>query len=462
MIPQNDAGKGVDAGDTFPGLTVAPGNNYHGWFMNDDAKDYYNINLTHGQMLTINLTVGNTVTDHKEYIRIYDASRAQVAEMADEISPGVKGTIQYTSSYETPGIYYFLVDGASNDYKFDVGIQNQTDAGTQLDAPETFEHAINLKTGSYNGWLADADKADMYNISVKANNVFTVNFTAGTGGTSAMAMEVYDAAKVKITTLSSVPDVKATYTLPGASSPLTNSLYYLKVINGDQKTYKVDVYLPELPPDTIPPVVAIATPANGAAFKVAAITVTGTATDVGGTIAKVEWALDNATFHDCTGGGAWTCAVTLTGANTVTIRATDSSGNKGYKTLTTVSFDGTAPAVVISQINGSKVSKSKLTLTGTSTDNVGIAKVEVQVNGGAWITATGTTAWSATVDLKSGSNTLVVRVTDTAGNTLDSTISVKYTKSSSGGKGFIPGFEGAIFIAAALLGLVVLARRKKN
>jgi hypothetical protein len=39
---------------------------------------------------------------------------------------------------------------------------------------------------------------------------------------------------------------------------------------------------------------------------------------------------------------------------------------------------------------------------------------------------------------------------------------VTYKKSTSGGKGFIPGFEVAIFIGAALVGLVVLSRRKLN
>jgi hypothetical protein len=444
IIAQNDANQGKDATDTFPGLTLVPGTNYPGWIFNDDEKDYYNINLTHGQILTVNLTEGAMKTANKQYLKLYDAAKVQVKD-TDYIISGTTGSLKYTSSYETAGIYYILVEGNDNDYKFSVNVQNQTDAGTQIDAPEAYEKAINLKTGTYSGGMADIDNVDMYNISVKSNNVFTVNFTAGVGGTSSMYLDIYDAAKVLVETLTSAPDVKATYTLPGGDAPLTNSLFYLKVHGGDSPTYKIDVYLPERPPDTTPPVVAIATPANGASFKIAIIDVTGTATDVGGTIAKVEWALNNSTFNNCTGTGAWTCAVTLAaGGNTVTIRALDSSGNKGYKALATLSFDGTAPTVNVTLVDGSKTSKSKLTVTGTSTDNIG------------------TTAWSAELVLKTGTNTIVVRVTDTAGNTVEKTTTVTYKKSTSGGKGFIPGFEVAIFIGAALVGLVVLSRRKLN
>ena len=130
--------------------------------------------------------------------------------------------------------------------------------------------------------------------------------------------------------------------------------------------------------------------------------------------------------------------------------------------INTATAVDTAAPTVPANLSATPVSSSQIKLTWTaSTDNVGIASVVVVVNGGTPITATGTTAWSATVPLKSGDNTITVTVTDTAGNTVSKTISVKYSKSSSG-KGFIPGFEGVVFLAAALVGLVVLARRKKN
>jgi len=456
---QNDANKGKDAPDDFPGMPVTVGKDYPGWIFDADQKDYYNVNLTMGQTITVNLTVGTTITTNTQYVELYDPAKEKLT-YSDNINSGSTGGTTYTTSYETAGMYYFLVKGSDNDYKFSVDIKNQSDANSGMDAPAAFEKAINLKTGSYTGYLADADKQDMYNISVKANHGFTVNFTAGAGGTNTMNMEIYDMSKSKITTLTSAPDVKTTFTLAAANVPLVNSVYYLLVKDGDKKNYNVQVYLPELPPDNIAPVVVIATPINNAAFKIANTTVTGTATDANSIVSKVQWSLDNATWKDCTGTGAWVCDVTMVvGANKVTIKATDPSGNKGYKDLT-VNFDGTAPTLTVtSSVNGTKVSKSKVTITGTASDNVALLRVEYSVNGGAWFVTTGTGQWSADVPLKQGKNTIVVRATDTAGNTVEKTINVEYKKASPG---FIPGFESVLLIGAVMVGTLALSRKLRK
>ena len=459
LTNQNDANKGMDALDDFPGIPVTVGKDYPGWIFDADEKDYYNVNLTNGQTLSVNLTVGSTSPTNTQYVELYDTAKDKLC-YSDNVNPGSTGGCTYTTSYETAGLYYFLVKGSDNDYKFSVAIKNQSDANTGMDAPAAFEKAINLKTGSYTGYLADIDNEDMYNISVKANHGFTVNFTTGAGGTSSMNLDIFDGAKSKIKTITSAPDVKATFTLDAADVPKVNTVYYLKVKDGDKKDYNMQVYLPELPPDNIAPVVVIATPVNNAAFKVANSTFTGTATDTNSIVSKVQWSLDNATWKDCTGTGAWVCNVTLAvGANKVTIKATDPSGNKGYKDIT-VNLDGTAPVLTVtSSVNGTKVSKSKVTITGTASDNVALLRVEYSVNGGAWYVTTGSGQWSADVPLKQGKNTIVVRATDMAGNTVEKTINVEYKKASPG---FIPGFESFLLIGAVMVGILVLSRKLRK
>ena len=455
---QNDANKGIDALDDFPGTPITVGKDYPGWLYNVDEKDYYNVNLTMGQTLSLNMTVGTTSTSTL-YISLYSPAKDKITS-SDSINPSASGSLVYTTSFETAGLYYFDMTGGDNDYKFSVDIKNQSDANSGIDAPAAFEKAINLKTGSYTGYLADIDNEDMYNISVKANHGFTVNFTTGAGGTSSMNLDIFDGAKSKIKTITSAPDVKATFTLDAADVPKVNTVYYLKVKDGDKKDYNMQVYLPELPPDNIAPVVVIATPVNNAAFKVANSTFTGTATDTNSIVSKVQWSLDNATWKDCTGTGAWVCNVTLAvGANKVTIKATDPSGNKGYKDIT-VNLDGTAPVLTVtSSVNGTKVSKSKVTITGTASDNVALLRVEYSVNGGAWYVTTGSGQWSADVPLKQGKNTIVVRATDMAGNTVEKTINVEYKKASPG---FIPGFESFLLIGAVMVGILVLSRKLRK
>jgi hypothetical protein len=212
---------------------------------------------------------------------------------------------------------------------------------------------------------------------------------------------------------------------------------------------------------TTPPTLIILGPANGLLMKDIKNTVHGTANSTTDTVAKIDWALDNATWTSCTGTTVWSCIVNISaGSNKVTIRATDSVGNKGYKEVT-LSLDQTVPTLTITGLKAnSTVKKPKLPLSGTSTDANGIAKVEVRVNGGAWQTASGTTAWTYNATLKSGTNIIDVRTTDKAGNVVTKTETVTYKKAVA--KGFIPGFEALIVVAATVVAVAVVANKRKN
>jgi hypothetical protein len=93
--------------------------------------------------------------------------------------------------------------------------------------------------------------------------------------------------------------------------------------------------------------------------------------------------------------------------------------------------DATVPLVsVTSPTSASTYSTSANTISigGTASDNVGVTQVTYTVNGGASVTASGTTSWSvASISLVSGTNTLVVTARDAAGNTSTDTLTVTYT-----------------------------------
>jgi hypothetical protein len=81
--------------------------------------------------------------------------------------------------------------------------------------------------------------------------------------------------------------------------------------------------------------------------------------------------------------------------------------------------DATPPTVsIVGPTNGAFVSGSVL-VSGTAADNVAVQKVEVQFDGGAWVTATGTTSWSFALNSSNflnGSHVFNARATDTSGN----------------------------------------------
>ncbi|CAD6490372.1 MAG: hypothetical protein KFBDDELM_00256 [Candidatus Argoarchaeum ethanivorans] len=52
--------------------------------------------------------------------------------------------------------------------------------------------------------------------------------------------------------------------------------------------------------------------------------------------------------------------------------------------------------------------------------------MEVKVGYGSWQTASGTTSWSKSVTLASGSNTIYAKATDTSGNTKETSVTVTY------------------------------------
>lgn len=95
-----------------------------------------------------------------------------------------------------------------------------------------------------------------------------------------------------------------------------------------------------------------------------------------------------------------------------------------------------APNVTIAApASGSTVSGS-LTISGTASDDAGVAKVDVRVDAGAYILATGTTSWTATLNTSSvsdGAHTLTARATDAAGLTKTTSISVTVSNAPAPG-----------------------------
>jgi uncharacterized repeat protein (TIGR02543 family) len=80
--------------------------------------------------------------------------------------------------------------------------------------------------------------------------------------------------------------------------------------------------------------------------------------------------------------------------------------------------DGTAPTVTFtSPAENTRVNSAALTIQGTASDNAAVARVEYQVNSGAFQIAVGTTTWTTTITLSSGTNIVRVRSVDNLGNT---------------------------------------------
>ncbi len=130
--------------------------------------------------------------------------------------------------------------------------------------------------------------------------------------------------------------------------------------------------------------------------------------------------------------------------------------------------DVTKPWVTVtSHANHSTVASATVTISGTASDNVAVQKVELSLDGITWLLASGTNAWSRTMTLAEGSNTVYVRVTDTSGNAATMTMSLTLqTAAGPGAQGLDPTtvvvIVAAVIAAAGVGTALVLVRGRRR
>ena len=117
--------------------------------------------------------------------------------------------------------------------------------------------------------------------------------------------------------------------------------------------------------------------------------------------------------------GGFQCSYTPTtaltdGSHTIKINASDNDGNAATQVSVKIKIDTVPPTLTLSNPTDGLVTNNKsLTVSGTTND-VTSSPVTVKVNGTA-VTVSSTGAFSTTVTLTEGSNTITVVATDTAG-----------------------------------------------
>lgn len=180
---------------------------------------------------------------------------------------------------------------------------------------------------------------------------------------------------------------------------------------------------PGQPPTPAPLNLAIQFPS---AFPVstttAALPISGTVSGGDGDV-RVTWTTDRGSSGTAQGGRSWAMTVPLQlGGNAITIRVTDAQNATISRTVTATllaATDTVAPLVRITSPAGTSVLTyaASIKLAGTASDNIGVVSVTWTTSTGKSGTATGTTNWTAAVPLFIGTNSIVVRARDLAGNT---------------------------------------------
>ncbi|MCK9364544.1 MAG: Ig-like domain-containing protein [Syntrophales bacterium] len=164
--------------------------------------------------------------------------------------------------------------------------------------------------------------------------------------------------------------------------------------------------------DTAAPVLTVSTLSDGSYTNNPTLNVAGSVTDATSgmktlTVNGKDATIDvNGTFSDA--------VILVTGANAITVTATDNAGNQTTETRT-ITLDQTAPALTITApTDNSKTGVSDVTVTGSVDET---STVEITLNGGVAQAATMSgNNFNLSLTLTYGVNTIDIAVTDRVGN----------------------------------------------
>lgn len=225
--------------------------------------------------------------------------------------------------------------------------------------------------------------------------------------TQSVVLAANEPAAIYYTMDGSTPTTSATtYSQPIAIPAGASLKYFARDLAGNNSEIETENYVI----DTAPPVLAISTLSDGAYTNNEILNIAGTVTDNTGVTGNTV----NDTAVQVNADGSFSYALLLrNGVNIITIAATDSVGNVAADTRT-VTLDQTAPVLAVTTpADNSKTGKMLLEVSGT-VDETSAVTVKIKdlvqsalMNGGAF---------TATVILEPGYNTIEITAADLAGN----------------------------------------------
>ncbi|MFZ1081171.1 MAG: Ig-like domain-containing protein, partial [Candidatus Kryptoniota bacterium] len=163
------------------------------------------------------------------------------------------------------------------------------------------------------------------------------------------------------------------------------------------------------------PVLSVSTPTDSSVTNQSQVNVAGTVSDSTAVVLKVNGAVVPVM------SGVFSISETLSeGFNTITVTATDAAGNSTTITRIIRLYTTTPVITVQSPQNGSTTNDSSIALSGTVADST---NVTLTVNGSA-VSVNANGSFSIAFPLSVGTNQIVISVTDAAGNTGSTSLSV--------------------------------------
>jgi hypothetical protein len=206
---QNDMGTGGDAGNTLSVATTIEAGSGTGYIDSIDTDDYYKINVTSGQTISVSMTppLGSDFD-----LKLYDLNQYQVASSI--LGGSQTDSVTYMATYS--GYYYIRVYqwSGSGIYSLAVAVTGgavQNDANSGQDAGDSFAQALAIAAGDYTGFIDFTDTDDYYKVSLSSGQMIAVSLAPPYG--SDFDLYLYNPGQLEI----------ASSTLSGSQ---TDAVYY--------------------------------------------------------------------------------------------------------------------------------------------------------------------------------------------------------------------------------------------
>ncbi|MEM2900363.1 MAG: fibronectin type III domain-containing protein [Thermoplasmata archaeon] len=437
---QNDAGSGRDAGKEYLDAVWIDNGTYQGQFVGLETEDWYNINLTDGDAITVSCKPGVNSKIKVELHNHISGTSEPLLESAVSEFAGSNVTVHHCfngASQAQIRVIYSGTYGPRDFYNFTVSTMRQDDAGSGSDAGESGGSAISIDNGSYTAYMEDMDNTDVFKFNVPAGS--TINLTASVPTNMNIEVNLRNQSWGIVGSYQFSSGSRSIVFLNDADRQDFYAEFILKTITTEPSTYFYNFVLNITIGDLVPPSASIAAlPAESCTN----FTVMWSSPD-----ADVKW-FDVQVRYGSEAWMDWMVNVTnrtaeYTGVVGVKyffrVRAMDIWNNWGAYTTnpegdanTTVtqvctgSVDNTKPTIsIVNPTNGATLSTTEISVQCSATDNVGIAKVEVRVGSGDWISCTLIGGyWSASVTHLQGANNITARATDPDGNYAEVSITV--------------------------------------
>jgi len=168
---QNDAASGQDAGSSYQEAIPISAGTFNGFLKAGDNEDYYSIGIVKGQLITLQLAIPG---DASFNISLLDSNRNSRGSFVVQLNTK---TLDYVA--DSTGIWYVKASRSSGEgwYQLLVNIQNQNDAASGQDAGSSYQEAIPISAGTFNGFLKAGDNEDYYSINLQKGQQINLKLT---------------------------------------------------------------------------------------------------------------------------------------------------------------------------------------------------------------------------------------------------------------------------------------------